>query len=276
MYDSVKDKRDSNTPTVSVVMGVYNNSTTLAKAVESIVSQTYTDWELIICDDASTDDSYQQACRLAQLDKRITVLRNDHNAGCNMVLNRCLEEACGEYIAIMDSDDIALPTRLEKEVDILRNNPQYTIVGAALIHFNEKGDFMTLRYKERPRPTDFTYGITHAHPCCMIRRKALMEIGLYQSHRFMHRVEDYYLLARLYACGYRGYNLQEPLLRYRDDANSFARRTWRNRRNEVYTYYQAFRALRLPIWHYIKLLRPILVGMLPRPIYSYLHRRPWL
>ena len=109
----------------------------------------------------------------------------------------------------------------------------------------------------------------------MIRRKALMEIGMYESNKYMHRVEDYYMMARLYACGYRGYNIQEPLFRYRDDNASYVNRKWKNRRNEIYTMWRAYNQLRLPFWHYIMLLRPLLVGMLPRPIYSYLHRRPW-
>ena len=257
-------------------MGVYNGATTLERAVTSIVSQSYEEWEMIICDDASTDNSYEIACRCAEKDARITVLRNEYNLGCNIVLNRCIEQARGKYIAIMDCDDISLPYRLEKEVNILEQNPQYAIVGTAIIHFNEKGDFMTFRHKERPQPKDFAHGITHAHPTCMIRRSALMDIGMYETNKYMHRVEDYYMLARLYARGYRGYNIQEPLFRYRDDNTSYANRKWKNRRNELYTLWRAFNQLRLPFWHYVMLLRPILVGILPRPIYSYLHRRPWL
>lgn len=263
------------TPTVTVVMGVYNSATSLRRAVESIITQTYRNWEMIICDDASTDNSYEIACRLAQEDNRIKVLRNKQNVGCNIVLNRCIEQAQGKYIAIMDSDDVSLPTRLEKEVELLEKNPQYAIVGTSAIHFNEKGDFMTMHYKERPQPADFAHGITHSHPTSMIRREAIMKIGLYKSDKHMHRVEDYYMMVCLYAHGYRGYNLQEVLFRYRDDENSFVNRKWKNRRNEIYTFWHAFHKLRLPFWHYLMLLRPVLVGMLPRPIYNFLHRRPW-
>lgn len=273
MYN--REEENSSIPTVTVVMGVYNSTASLHKAVVSIITQTYSDWEMIICDDASTDNSYEIACQIAQNDKRIKVLRNEKNMGCNIVLNRCIEMARGKYIAIMDSDDVSLPTRLEKEVDILEKNPQYAIVGTSSIHFNKNGDFMTMHYKERPQPSDFVHGITHAHPTCMIRRDAIMGIGLYNQDKHMHRVEDYYMMACLYAQGYRGYNLQETLFRYRDDEASFANRKWKNRCNEIYTFWHAFRKLRLPFWHYIMLLRPLMVGMLPKPVYSFLHRRPW-
>ncbi len=263
-------------PRVSVVMGVYNSEKSLGRAVESIMSQSYTQWELIMCDDASTDASYRVACRYAEQDERIKVIRNERNVGCNVVLNRCIELARGEYVAVMDSDDISLPLRLEKEVAILDNNPQYAIVGTATLHFDEKGDFLNFHHKERPQPADFMYGIPHAHPSCMIRRKAIMAIGCYYTEKGMHRIEDYYMQASLYARGYRGYNLQEVLVRYCDDDHAYMRRTWQTRLNEVYTYAKVFKMLKLPFYAYLMLLRPILVGLLPRPIYRYLHRRPWM
>lgn len=270
------NKECNTAPRVSVVMGVYNCEMTLKRAIESVISQTYENWELIMCDDASTDHSYSIACEYAERDKRIRVLHNDKNVGCNVVLNRCIEEAQGEYIAVMDSDDISLPLRLEKEVAILDKNPQYTMVGAATIHFDEKGDFLNLPRTERPQPSDFMHGIPHAHPSCMVRRSAIMEIGCYHTEKGMHRVEDYYMMACLYARGYRGYNLQEALLRYCDDSNACMRRTWQIRLNEVCTYAKAFKMLKLPFYSYFMLLRPIIVGLLPRPIYNYLHRRPWM
>lgn len=274
-----RDRENQNisyVPHVSVVMGMYNCAMTLGMAIESIISQTYTDWELIVCDDASTDDTYRIANEYAARDSRIKVLRNEHNVGCNIVLNRCIEMARGEYIAVMDSDDISLPQRLEKEVAILDNNPQYVVVGTATIHFDEKGDFLNLPWKERPQPSDFVHGIPHAHPSCMVRRSAMLEIGCYHTEPGMRRVEDYYMFASLYARGYRGYNLQETLVRYCDDNQAYMRRTWQTRLNEVYTYSKAFKILRLPFILYPMLLRPIVVGLLPRPLYNYLHRRPWM
>lgn len=272
-----RDNKETNrTPHVSVVMGIYNCEKTLDKAIESIISQTYEDWELIMCDDSSTDSTYNIACEYARRDNRIKVLRNEKNVGCNIVLNRCIEEARGKYVAVMDSDDISLPKRLEKEVAILDKNPQYTIVGTAVIHFDEEGDFLQLPRTERPQPSSFVHSIPHAHPSCMVRRNAIMEIGCYYTEKGMYRIEDYYMMARLYAQGYRGYNLQEPLVRYCDDSQAFLRRRWQVRLNEVHTYGKAFKLLKLPFYYYFMLLRPIFVGLLPRPIYNYLHRRPWM
>ena len=276
MHTDNNNITSNGTPRVTVVMGLYNCESTLQQAVESIINQTYRDWELIMCDDASTDGTYQLACRLAEKDTRIKVLQNRQNMGCNMVLNRCIEAAQGEYIAVMDSDDESLPTRLEKEVAVLDNNRQYAIVGTATIHYDTEGDFMVHRPKEIPQPIDIARSIPHSHPCCMIRRKALLEIGGYCTEKKMYRIEDYYMMARLYARGYRGYNLQEALYRYNDNHEAYRRRLWQTRINEVYTYNRAITILRLPMYARLYTLRSLLVGLLPYPIYKFLHCRPWL
>lgn len=110
-------------PHVSVVMGIYNCAHTLPKAIESILNQTYDKWELILCDDCSTDNTYSVAQEYAQKDSRIKLLRNTENTGCNIVLNRCIAAAKGSYIAIMDSDDESLPCRLAREAAGQRHSP---------------------------------------------------------------------------------------------------------------------------------------------------------
>ena len=260
-------------PHVSVVMGIYNCAHTLPKAIESILNQTYDKWELILCDDCSTDNTYSVAQEYAQKDSRIKLLRNTENTGCNIVLNRCIAAAKGLYIAILDSDDESLPCRLAREAAFLDTHPQYALVACAATFFDEQGDFGILRKKETPCIKDFAYSIPHLHATCMIRRDALTAIGCYGSHPHMKRVEDYYMLARLYAAGYRGYNLPETLYRICDNAASYKRRTWHNRMNEVYTFRAAHKLLRLPFYSRIALLRPILVGIMPNAIYHLLHRK---
>ena len=96
---------------VSVLMGIYNCAKTLPQAVDAIRRQTYNNWELILCDDGSTDDTYLVAWELAAKDKRILLLRNEKNLGLNQTLNNCLAAATGEYIARMDGEDDCLPER---------------------------------------------------------------------------------------------------------------------------------------------------------------------
>ncbi len=278
MFTEVKVGHTDNfvpAPRVSVVMGMYNCADTLHRAIASILNQSYQDWELILCDDASTDDTYSVALEFVRKERRIVLLRNEHNAGCNIVLNRCIEAASGAYIAIMDSDDIALPDRIAKEAAVLDTHPEYAVVGSAAIHFDEQGDFLVSYKKEMPSPMYFTRGIPHIHPTCMVRREALLAIGGYVTDEYMKRVEDYFMMARLYASGYKGFNLQEPLLRFCDDTRSYARRTWRNRLNEVHTFNRSFTLLRLPFYSRLALFRPLLVGLLPAPLYNYLHCRKW-
>lgn len=273
MLTKVGNASTQTAPRASVVMGIYNCATTLPEAIESILQQSYDDWELLLCDDCSTDDTYNIAQEFARKDSRIKLLRNTENMGYNIVLNRCIAAARGIYIAIMDSDDVSLSHRLAREAAFLDEHPQYALVGCAASFFDEQGDFGILRKKEMPSPKDFAYSIPHLHATCMIRRDALTAIGGYGSHPRMKRVEDYYMLARLYAAGYRGYNLQEVLYRICDNAASYKRRTWQNRMNEVYTFRAAHKLLRLPFYSRIALLRPILVGIMPNFVYHLLHRK---
>ena len=104
-------------PLISVLMGVYNCADTLEEAVQCMIDQSYTNWELIMCDDCSTDNTLQVALSLASKDSRIRVLRNEENQTLAPTLNKCLDVAQGEYIARMDGDDICPPERFEKELD---------------------------------------------------------------------------------------------------------------------------------------------------------------
>lgn len=94
-----------NYPEISIIMGIYNCESTLNEAVASIKNQTVQNWELIMCDDGSSDRTYEIAENLQRADKRIVLLKNEHNLGLNITLNNCLKKARGAYIARMDGDD---------------------------------------------------------------------------------------------------------------------------------------------------------------------------
>ena len=126
---------------VSIIMGIYNCAPTLPEAVDSILAQTFTDWQLVLCDDGSLDDTYAVAARYqAAYPEKVVLLQNERNMGLNHTLNRCLAAATGEYVARMDGDDISLPTRLEKEAAFLDAHPEYAIVSTPMIFFDENGE----------------------------------------------------------------------------------------------------------------------------------------
>lgn len=96
-------------PRVSIIMGVYNGFKRMDRSIQSIIEQTYKDWEFIICDDGSSDDSYKKLQEYATKDNRIVVIKNVQNAGLAQTLNNCLKEVKGEYVARMDDDDYSHP-----------------------------------------------------------------------------------------------------------------------------------------------------------------------
>lgn len=104
-------------PKVSVIMGIYNGASSMDDAIVSICNQKYTDWEMILCDDCSTDNTVEKAQQWCQKDKRIHLIYNDHNMGLAATLNHCLQYATGEYIARMDDDDISYSERFCRQVD---------------------------------------------------------------------------------------------------------------------------------------------------------------
>ena len=107
-------------PKVSIIMGIFNCAETLPEAIDSVLAQTFSDWQLILCDDGSKDNTYGIAKEYqGRFPEKILLLQNERNMGLNHTLNRCLQVVSGEYVARMDGDDISLPTRLEKEAAFL-------------------------------------------------------------------------------------------------------------------------------------------------------------
>lgn len=258
--------------TVSIIMGIYNCAETLGMSIESLLNQTYKDWELILCDDGSTDCTYAIASRFADKHNNILLIKNGQNKGLGYTLNRCLEIAEGKYIARMDGDDISFPERLEKEVEFLEKNQEYALVSTNVIYFDENGDWAVGKVIENPQKEDFVKFSPFCHPASMVRKSVYNSVKGYTDEKRFLRVEDYHLWIKIYSLGYRGYNIAQPLYKVRDDRKAMNRRLFRYRINEAYVKYLAIKMLKLPMTNIVYLIRPILVGILPRFIYIWLHR----
>jgi glycosyltransferase EpsE len=131
---------------------------TVDRSIQSIVDQTYQDWEFIICNDASTDGTWQKVLAWTEKDKRISASENERNLGLAASLNRLLELASGEYIARMDGDDVSLPDRFEKQVAFLDRNPAYAFVGSSCYLFDESGEWGMRKTIEKPQKENFLWG----------------------------------------------------------------------------------------------------------------------
>ena len=148
-------------PLVSIIMGVYNckSKKKLQKSVQSIINQTFTDWEFIICDDGSTDNTLQILKEIEKMDSRIKVYHYDNNVSLGNALNVCISHSDSKFIARQDDDDISLPNRLEKEFDFMQKHTDYSMVGTCASIFDENGLWGHYGVPKKPNKKSFLKNI---------------------------------------------------------------------------------------------------------------------
>jgi len=202
-------------PTVSILMSVYNSSAYIGEAIESMLGQTFADFEFIIVDDGSTDASVDIVRQYASADKRLHHIILPENVGLASALNHGLASASGQYIARMDSDDMSLPDRLAQQVRYLDNHSEVGVLGSRMqvVDKNKKPLFV---YEV---PTEHSvivwnifFGRTFAHPSVMMRRELLQSVNGYNDS--LSVAQDVDLWARLVGLTLFA-NLPDQLLLYR-------------------------------------------------------------
>lgn len=205
--------------TVTVLMPVYNAEKYLDEAIKSILEQSFKDFELLIIDDGSRDKSAKIIDKYKQLDQRIRVLTHPKNKGLIYTLNEGLEEINSPFTARMDSDDIALPARLEKQVSFLKADPKVAVVASHVTAFDdETGKELQLWPEEQKAETFSQIRSTLpranciAHPSIMARTDVIKK---YQYKSSQQHIEDYDLWLRMVADGLIIKKITTPLLRYR-------------------------------------------------------------
>ena len=200
---------------VSVIMAVYNGAPYVRAAIHSILSQSFTGFELIIVDDASTDET--PSILKSYTDSRLIILRNSENLGFARSLNRALDRASGEYVARMDADDISIPCRFEKQVRFLDTHPETGLLGSAYYRLVLSGGRLGGPVRKPESDSEIRWAILlenpFCHPSVMLRRQVLVTHSLGYDPEFT-TTQDYDLWVRvLEHC--EGANLRDPLLLYR-------------------------------------------------------------
>ena len=209
-------------PRVSVIISTYNGEADLPESVSSILSQTFSDFELIIVDDGSDDCTTDLLKTFA--DPRIKVLYNERNLGIAGSQNRALSAATGEYLALMDHDDISLPNRLQTHVDFLDKHPETGMLASNSININRNNE-VTSHARYPVDEVEFAWntlilGCPNVHTTLMIRRSALDHVGGYENR--LRYACDYDLISRL-ILSTQVANLEEPLVKWREHAGSVSR-----------------------------------------------------
>ncbi|MFK7779968.1 MAG: glycosyltransferase [Candidatus Gracilibacteria bacterium] len=203
---------------ISVIMPVYNTEKYIGEAIKSILNQGFNDFEFIIIDDCSTDNSYKICKDYSEKDDRIKLYKNEKNIGVVKTRNKLLEKVSDKsnYIAIIDADDIARNDRLEKEYNFLENNEDYSIVGSFLNIIDETGKI--IGHRKYPKNNKSVGKIICkksplAQPSVMIRKTSLEKVGNYNED--FERCQDYELWFRFFNAGFKIGNIEEELLNYR-------------------------------------------------------------
>ncbi len=186
-------------PKLSVVMSCYNAQGTVQKAIDSIVNQSFTEFEFIIIDDASSDNTLEILSQYQKQDKRITILTNKSNQGLSYSLNRGIQQARTPIIARMDADDISYSSRLQLQYDFMQDHPEVDILGTAVRYVdksNKPVKTMSLPTEDRDIKKRVFRKTLVFHPTVMIRKEVYEQHGYYDPE--LRWAEDADLWYRLY------------------------------------------------------------------------------
>lgn len=213
-----KAPSDALAPRISIVMAAYNEERDIGRALDSILAQTFEDWELIVIDDGSTDATAGVVRRYAEKDSRIKHVRNEANLMLPASLNKGIGLAKAKLIARADADDFNLPERLSKQYEYMQAHQEVDVLGTAAYLLDEAGD----------RVTSFSHPLTHAelsalsflkiqffHPSVMIRRRFFDKVGLYDPLYPTAQDKELWLRGLSVGCCYA--NLPEELIEYSTD-----------------------------------------------------------
>ena len=248
-------------PRVSIVMGVYRpRRDYLLDSVESIIAQTFEDWELIICNDGSADNASEDLLdEVASLDSRVKIVGYTQNAR-------------GEYIARQDDDDRSVPMRLQEQVRYLDGHPGCSFVGSEASVFDTEGQWGHYDLEADPVAETFLWNSPFIHPTVVFRRDILDAAKGYRVAPETERVEDYDLFMRLVAMGYAGHNIKDDLYEYRIDRNLRKYRPMATRINEACVRARGFKALGLGMKSFPYIAKPVVLGLIPGKLMGAIRR----
>lgn len=224
-------------PEVSVIMAVYNGAPYLRQAMESILNQTFSNFEFIIVDDGSTDGTWDILTEYVNRDQRIVLVPNKENTGLTKSLNKGLELAKGEYVARQDADDVSLPERFEKQVALLDKHPEVVLVSCDIEVINSEG--CPVKKHQRACDSDLVawyllfYNYVAGHSQVMFSQKSAMNLGGYSENYYC--CQDYELWCRLIKVG-KVVILPEVLLQQRIHTKSISAK--KKLEQEAYTLIQ--------------------------------------
>ena len=219
--------------TISVIMSIYSEEEEwIRESIDSILNQTFSDFEFIIINDnPNRDKNKSLLAEYTQIDNRIIIITNEENIGLTKSLNKGLRIAKGKYIARIDADDISLPTRFQKQVDFLDNNPEYIVCGTNISYFGDTKMFLYsdwIKLDNDAIKAQLIFNSCFAHPTVMIRKDILLNHNIFYDENYK-QAQDYRLWEQLYNLG-KYKNLEEKLLKYRISFNQVSNK---NNSNQV-------------------------------------------
>lgn len=254
---------------VTVLMSVYKEkSEEIKEAIESILQQSFKNFEFLIIDDGQ-EERIQRVIREYN-DPRIKLIVNSSNIGLAKSLNKGIEIAKGKYIVRMDADDISYPNRIKKQLDFINKNPQYAVIAGKAHIFDENGIYGTSKSSGKVEKKQLVKGTPFIHPTMLIKKECIKQIGGYPNYR---RAQDYAMIMKMYSNGFKGYIMDDVLIKYRMNQNGYKKKKFKYRIMEMKIRAKYYKELGLPPINYIYVLKPLIIGIIPKKLQMLYHKK---
>lgn len=260
---------------VSIIIACYNAEDYIDGCLNSLMKQTYQNFEIIICDDSSTDNSLEILKRWQEKDSRIHVLYNKKNMFAAYSRNRCIESSRGQFIMIQDIDDASKEDRIEVLVNNIKEH-KVDFASSAVFEFDEninKVNSIVMKKHEFPIKKNFLWNLPFNHPATMFTRECITKAGGYRVAKETRRGQDYDMFMRMYSMGFKGMNVMQPLYYFRVDSANINRRNWAARKDEIRIRYYGFKELKLMPLGLIFVFKPIVAHLVQKIKYHKLRRQ---
>ena len=258
-------------PKLSIIMGAYNCAHLVHRAIESVQQQSFTQWEFVICEDGSSDHTWERLQELAKSDQRLVLLRNDKNQGLAASLNRCIAAAQAPYLVRQDADDLSLPGRLQTLFQYLETHPEVSVVGSYGPLFEEpNAPWGVLKRPLTASPAQWLIGPQVIHASAAMVRSHIVEAGGYDASQI--RIEDYDLFMRLLGQGRRIVTIPKELYAIHWSRGDYGRRKLQHNIGSFKIALAGWRRLQLPLPYIAIALKPVLVGLVPNWVIYLIHR----